>query len=144
MYVCLCLCGHHFQQTGHQPGVLLSTLLMINCPITRMRILSHELGSAVPSRASLLILHTQTYVAFTYGTPLPLPATVSIRPPCAIGLVLNLSGHAISLPMTFTTENRYRASSSQSSSTNWSFLCRPLFSHTHYWYSGHVLQGSSV
>ena len=63
-------------------------------------------------------------VAFTYGHPLPLPTTVSIRPSCAIGLVSNLSGHTIVLPMAFTTENRYRASSSQSSSTNGSFLFR--------------------
>ena len=122
--MCMCMCGHHFQQTGHQPGVLLSILLMISCPLTRMRILSRELGSAVPSSASLLILHTQTYVAFTYGTPLPLSATVSIRPSCAIGLVLNLSGHAFSLPMTFTTKNRYRGNSSRRSSTNGSFLFR--------------------
>ena len=111
-HLCVCLCIHHFQQTGHQPGVLLSKPLMISCPLTRMRILSRELGSAVPSRASLFILHTQTYVAFTYGTPPLLPATVSIRPSCAIGLLSNSSGHTIALPMTFTTENRCRASSS--------------------------------
>ena len=120
MYVCV---GIIFSRLGIN-RVLLSLLLMISCSLTRMRLLSRELGSTVPSRASLLILHTQTYVAFTYGHLLPLLATVSIRPSCAIGLVSNLSCHTVALPMTFTTENRYMASSSQSSSTNGSFLFR--------------------
>ena len=127
-HLCVCICmfvwssfSADWASTG---GTLVKTAHDYSCPLTRMRLLSRELGSAVPSRASLLILHTQTYVAFTYGHPLPLPATVSIRPSCAIGLVSNLSGHTIALSMTFTTENRYRASSSQSSSTNGSFLFR--------------------
>ena len=33
--------------------------MILPCPRTYLRILSHETGSAVPSRASLLILHTQ-------------------------------------------------------------------------------------
>ena len=70
-------------------NTLVKTAHDYSCPLTRMRLLSRELGSAVPSRASLLILNTQTYVAFTYGRPLPLPATVSFRPSCAIGLVSN-------------------------------------------------------
>ena len=54
--------------------VLLSILLMISCSLTRMRVWSHDFISAVPSRVSLLILHTQPYVAFTYGIPLPPPS----------------------------------------------------------------------
>ena len=81
----LCVCMFMFVWSSFSAdwastGGTLVKLLMISCPLPRMRLLSRELGSAVPSRASLLILHTKTYVAFTYGHPLLLPATVSIRP----------------------------------------------------------------
>ena len=56
-------------------------------------------------------------------SPFPLSSSASIRT-CAIGLVPSLSRHAVALPMTFTTENRHRASSSQGSSINGSFLFR--------------------
>ena len=50
-------------------------------PRSRLRIWSHKLVSAVPSRVSPLILHStpRLNLVLTYGTPLPLSATASIR-----------------------------------------------------------------
>ena len=94
----------------------------------RLRVWSSELSSAVPSRVSLLILHTQAEVSGAYlrdsTSPSRFPLRFQLEPPYAIGLVPSLSGHAIALPMAFTTENRHRASSSQGSSINGSFLFR--------------------
>ena len=97
------------------------------CPRSRLRVWSRELGSAVPSRVSPLVLHTQAesgaYLR-DYTSPSRFPLLFPLEPPCAIGLVPSLSGHSIALPMAFTTENRHRASSSQGSSINGSFLLR--------------------
>ena len=58
--------GHHFEQIGHQPGMVanpargqLNRENGIFLGPVRLRVWSRELGSAVPSRVSLLILHTQ-------------------------------------------------------------------------------------
>ena len=65
------------------------------------------------------------------GLHSPSPLRFPLEPPCAIGLVPSLSGHAIALPMAFTTETRHRASSSQGSSINgrasYSVNVRPSF-----------------
>ena len=111
------------------------------CPRSRPRLRSCELGSAVPSRVSPLILHTKAESGAYLRDSTP-SSRFSLRfplePPCAIGLVPSLSGHAIALPMAFTTETRHRASSSQGSSINGSFLfrephgpinARPFFPH---------------
>ena len=91
------------------------------CPRSRLRIWSRELGSAVPSRASPLILHTQAesgaYLR-DYIAPSRFPLRLTLESSCAIGLVPSLSGHAIALPMAFATENRHRAISFQGSSIN--------------------------
>ena len=59
--------GHHVWEIGHQPdkvvdparGQLNREIFFFPCPRWRLRIWSLETGSAVPSRASLLILYTQ-------------------------------------------------------------------------------------
>ena len=60
------VCGHHIAQSIDQPGKVanpargqLNREMNIFCPRSRLRIWSLERGSAVPSRVSLLILHTQ-------------------------------------------------------------------------------------
>ena len=96
-------------------------------PRSRLRVWSRELGSAVPSRISLLGLHTQAESGAYIRDSTALshfPLRFPLEPSCAIGLVPSLSGHAIALPMAFTTETRHRASSSQGSSINGSFLFR--------------------
>ena len=107
-----CVCGHHFQQTGHQPGMVTNPACeqgkSFPWPRSRLRVWSRELGSAVPSRVSLLILHTKAesgaYLRDS-TSPSRFPLRFPPEPPCAIGLVPSLSGHAIALPMAFTTEN---------------------------------------
>ena len=131
----MCVCCHHFQQTGHQlgmfanhaPGQLQQGKRNFPCPRSRLRVWSRDSYSAVPSRISLLILHTQaeSSVYLRYSTP---PSRFPLRFPfelsCAIGLVPSLLGHAIALPMAFTTENQHRPSNSQGNSINGSFLFR--------------------
>ena len=51
--------SHHIKQTGHQPGLVVNPDLVIPCPRAGLKIWSRETGSAVPSRVSLLIRHTQ-------------------------------------------------------------------------------------
>ena len=78
------------------------------CPRSRQRVWSRELGLAVPSRVSLLILHTQAESGAYLGDS-TLPSRFALRlplePSCAIGLVPSFSGHATVLTMAFTTEN---------------------------------------
>ena len=117
-------------------------------PCLCLRFWSRELGSAVSSRVSPLILHTQAESGAYLREPTApshVPLRFLLEPLCAIGLIVpSLSGHAIALPMAFTTENRQRSSNSQGSSINgnsfqvtpWTNYCTPLFSHTHYWYIG--------
>ena len=131
----VCVCGHHLQQTGHQLagmvadpacGQLNRETGNFPSPRSRLRVWSRELGSAVPSRVSPLVLHTQVEsdANLRDSTSPCFPLRFPLEPSYAIGLVPSLSGHAIALPMAFTTENRHRGSSSQGSSTNESFLFR--------------------
>ena len=67
-----------------------------------LRIWSRERGAVVPSRVSLLILHTQAEPdALTYGISPEFRGGVHllfyIKPPYAIGSVPSLSGHAIAI-----------------------------------------------
>ena len=97
------------------------------CPHSRQTVWSRELGSAVPSRARLLILHTQAESGAYLRDSTPpsrFPLRFPLEPPCAIGLVPSLSGHAIALQMALATMNRHRASSSPGRSINGSFLFR--------------------
>ena len=87
------------------------------CPRSRLRVWSRELGLAVPSRVSLLILHTQAESGAYLRDSTPpsrFPLRFPLEPSCTIGLVPSLSGYAIayrwrSLPRI----GRHRASSSQ-------------------------------
>ena len=46
--------------------------LIFSCPRSRLRVWSCETGSAIPSRASLLILHTVAeYLVLTHGIIIP-------------------------------------------------------------------------
>ena len=79
-----CMQAHHIQQTGHRLGVLLPILLvgqgksLFPCPRSRLTFWFRERGSAVPSRASPLILHTQTESGASFRDPL-LPPTFCHR-----------------------------------------------------------------
>ena len=119
--------------------------LIFPCPRTCLRIWSRETGSAVPSRVSLLILHTQAescaYLRDSSRVPRRRPF---MKPPYAIGSVPSLTGHAIayrwrSLPRV----HRHRASKPQQGSSEWVLpwqvtmdqLIGASLSHTHYyWY----------
>ena len=68
---CVRVCGHHFQQNGHQPGMVANPACgqlaeqgkrNFPCPRSRLRVWSRQLGSAVPSRVSPLVLHTQASI----------------------------------------------------------------------------------
>ena len=107
-------------------------------------------GLAVPSRVSLLILHTQAesgaYLRDSSRVPRRRPF-IYLKQPYAIGSVPSLSGHAIAyrwrpLPKV----RRHRASKPQGSSermlprqvTMDQLLCASL-SHTHYYYWNEVV-----
>ena len=89
------------------------------CPRSRRIIWCRGTGSAVPSRVSPLILHTQRLMVLTDdGIPHAFRGGVHLLfiPPTAFGSVLSLSGHAIpyrwrSLPRV----RRHRASGPQGS-----------------------------
>ena len=106
------------------------------CLHPRVRVWSRELGSAVPSPVSLLILHTQAQsgVYLRDSTPpsrflLWLPS----EPSCAIGLGRSLSGHAIGHRWRSPPKiRRNGASSPQCSSINRSYASNPM--DTHWWY----------
>ena len=75
------------------------------------------MGSAVPSRVSLLISILRLNLVLTYGIPPEFRGGVHMKPPYAIGSVPSLSGHAIayrwrSLPRV----RRHRAGKPQGSS----------------------------
>ena len=109
------------------------------------------MGSAVPSRVSLLISTLRLNLVLTYGIPPEFRGGVLLiisKPPYAIGSVPSLSGHAIahrwrSLPRV----RRHRASKPQGSSElvlPWQvamdqLICASL-SHTHYWYEVGMLK----
>ena len=129
--------------------------LLFPCPRACLRIWSRETGSAVPSRASLLILHTQAesgaYLRDSSRVPRRRPF-IYLKPPYAVGSVPSLSGHTIayrwrSLPRV----RRHRASTPQGSSERvlpWQvtmdqFIFASL-SHTHYWYEVGMLKVPAV
>ena len=123
--------------------------LIFPCPRTCLRIWSRETGSAVPSRVSLFILHTQAesgaYLRDSSRVPRRRPF-IHIKPPYAIGSVPSLSSHAIayrwrSLPRV----RRHRASKPQGSServlqVTMDQLIFASLSHTHYWYEVGMLK----
>ena len=104
MYVCIY--GHTYSKSMDQPGKVANPArgqlnrekIIFPCPRSRLRIWSRETGSAVPSRVSLLILHTQAESgAYSRGSsrvPRRCPF-IYLKPPYAIGSVPSLSGHAI-------------------------------------------------
>ena len=104
MYVCIY--GHTYSKSMDQPGKVANPArgqlnrekFIFPCPRSRLRIWSRETGSAVPSRVSLLILHTQAESgAYSRGSsrvPRRCPF-IYLKPPYAIGSVPSLSGHAI-------------------------------------------------
>ena len=128
-----CVCGHHFQETGHHQGMVANSACgqlnrenrSYTCPRSRLRVWSRELCSTAPSRVILLLLHTQAesgaYLRDSTSHS-RFPLRFLLEPPCTIGLVPSLWGHAIALPMAFTTENRHRVIGFQGSSINGSFL----------------------
>ena len=102
--------------------------LIFSCPRSRLRILSRKTVSAVPSRVSLLILHTQAESGACSKDIPDFPRWRLSIPSTAIGSVPSQSGHAIAyrwrpLPKV----HRHRASSPQGSSSNGRCLFR--FSH---------------
>ena len=91
--------------------------MIFPCPRACLRIWSREMGSAVPSRVSLLISILRLNLVLTYGITPEFRGGVHMKPPYAIGSVPSLSGHAIayrwrSLPRV----RRHRASKPQGSS----------------------------
>ena len=100
-------------------------------------------GSTVPSRVSLLILHTQAefgaYLRDSSRVPRRRPF---MKPPYAIGSVPSLSGYAIAYRWRLLPRvRRHRASKRQGSSERvlpWQITMDQLIfaslSHTHYWY----------
>ena len=111
------------------------------------------MGSAVPSRVSLLISILRLNLVLTYGiAPPEFRGGVHMKPPYAIGSVPSLSGHAIayrwrSLPRV----RRHRASKPQGSFERvlpWQItMDQSIFaslSHTHYWYEVGMLKVPAV
>ena len=104
-YVCVCIYGHHFQQSMDQLGIFANpTRGQLNwtgkkwafpCPCSRLRILSRGIGSAVLSRISLLILYTQAESGAYSRDPYRFPRRRPHIPPTVILPVPSLSGHAI-------------------------------------------------
>ena len=153
MYVCMYVCMIITYSRVWINRVRLLILLVVswtgkmNIPLSPYvpdNLVSRD-GSAVPSRVSLLVLHTQAesgaYSRDSSRVPRRRPF-IYIKPPYAIGSVPNLSGHAItyrwrSLPRAC----RHRASKPQGSSerelpwqeTMGQLICASL-THTHCWY----------
>ena len=147
----VCMYGRHINQSINQPGKVANPArgqlnrgkCIFPCPCTRLRIWSRETGLAVPSRVSLLILHTQAESGAYSLDFSRLPRRGVFKPPYAIiGSVPSLSGHAVayrwrSLP----SVHRHRASKPQGSServlssqvTMDQSMCASL-SRTYYWY----------
>ena len=109
------------------------------------------MGSAVPSRVSMLISILRLNLVLTYGIPLEFRGGVHLfilKLPYATGSVPSSSGHAIayrwrSLPRV----RRHRASKPQDSFERvlpWQVTMDQLIyvslSHTHYWYEVGVLK----
>ena len=100
----------------------------MNISLSRLRLRkwSHETSSAVPSRISLLILHTQAESgAYSRDSSRFPRRRLFIKLPTAIWSVPSLSGHAIAYQWRSTPRvRRHRAGSLQGSSSNGCCLCR--------------------
>ena len=107
-------------------------------PVRALRIWSRETGSAVPSRVSLFILHTQAESgAYLRDSSRVARRRPFMKPPYAVGSVPSLSGHAIA----YRWLRRRRAIKPQGSSERvlpWQVTMDQLIfaslSHNHYWY----------
>ena len=133
--------------------VRLPILLVVSwsCPRACLTIWSREMGSAVPSRVSLLISILRLNMVLTYGIPPEFRGGVHLWI-YATRSVPSLSGHAIayrwrSLPRV----RRHRASKPQGSSERvlpWQITMDQLIfaslSHTHYWYEVGMLKVPAV
>ena len=154
MYVCMYVAWLSHVTEYRLNRVKLPILLVVSytaeyifaCPRSCLSVWSRETGSAVPSRVSLLFLHTQSKSgAYSRDSSRFQPW----RPPYAIGSVPRLSGHAIAYGWRLLP----RGSPTQGSSSNGCCICiamesnqcAPLFSYTHYWYEvGMFVQMYSV
>ena len=104
LYVCMVITyGRSKDQPGRVVNPARGQLEQGKClfpyPRSRLRIWSREKASAVPSRVSLLISILRLNLVLTYGisfsrVPRRRPFYL-FKPPCAIGSVPSLSGHAI-------------------------------------------------
>jgi len=120
--VSVCVCGHYFQQTGHQPGMVANSARGQLNRRNNFFLLSPFAPESLVSRVrlGLLILHTQAesgaYV-WDFTPPPRFPLRLPLEPSCAIGIVPSLSGDAYcvtdDLPRTGTG-----ASNSQGTSIN--------------------------
>ena len=100
--MCICIYGEHSQHRMGQPGRLPILPGQLNrgkrlfpCPCSCLRIWSRETGSAVPTRVSLLILHTRTQSGPNSRDSFRFLRRPSHITSTAIGLVLSLPGDTI-------------------------------------------------
>ena len=78
------------------------------CPRSRLKVWSRELSSAILSRVSLLILHTQAEPGVYLRDSIPpsrFPLRFLLEPSGSIGIVPSSLDYAIALPVAFTTEH---------------------------------------
>ena len=117
------------------------------CPSTCLRIWSRETGSAVPSRVSLLILHTlaesDAYLLWDSSRVPRRRPYIYIKLPYAIGSVPTLSGQATAYRWRSLPRVRWQRASKPLGSSKrvlpWQVTLGQLLfaspSYTHYWYS---------
>ncbi|CAM9810680.1 unnamed protein product [Ascophyllum nodosum] len=115
---------------------------ILSCLRSHLRIWSRKTSSAVPSRVSPLILHTQTkFGAYLrdYSRASHDDGVHTYRLPSSTAV--GLSGSSNCVPMAFTAESPPAQGQCTSSSSNgccffrfhaWTDLCAPLFLRTHY------------
>ena len=124
MYACMYVAWLSHVAEYRLNGVKLPILLVVSytveyifaCPRSCLSVWSRETGSAVPSRTSLLFLHTQSKSGAYSRDSSRFPPR---RPPYAIGSVPRLSGHAIAYGWRLLPRVRqHRASNTQGSSSN--------------------------
>ena len=145
--------GQHFQQSMDQRGMVANTArgqlnrgeVFFSYPRSPLRILSRETGSAVPSRVSLFILHTQAesgaYSQDSSSIPRRRPHNI---PSTATGSFPRFSDHAyayrwrllprVHWPMASSYLGSSRNDCCLSRFRHGRFFCSSLFSHDHYWY----------
>ena len=140
--------GHHVEQEYGSTGSGCQSYswsagqekTIFPCPRLQLRIWSRETGSAVPSRVSLLILHTQAESgAYSRDSHTFRGGVNLFIPPTAIGSVPSLSSHKITYRWrSLSRVRRHRAERPQGSSNNGCclfrfhngpFFCASLFPH---------------